>query len=181
MMAGRLLYLVGATAARKQQLLQHLRARLTEYDPLVIAHRYVCGAPPAVPADVVVLSEAEYQLRRARGLFVLQWERKSVQYAIGTEINYWLAVGLSVLVNGSRGHMRQAFGDYPDMTIVWLSARATLAVADGRTPVGLVPEAPPRTVTGRYLMRLDANGSVSSAAEQLLGAIRDDRRAAQNG
>src|SRR5262245_17336838 len=85
----------------------------------MFAHSYVTGPPGA--ANSVSLSEAEFDLRKRRGLFVMDWEAAGLRYAIGTEINYWLALGLSVVVCGAHEHLEQALRTYPDLTVIWIA------------------------------------------------------------
>ena len=58
--------------------------------------------------------------RAGQRLFAMHWERSGVRYGIGMEINYWLAIGLRVVVEGSRAYLPQALAAYPEMTVLWL-------------------------------------------------------------
>jgi ribose 1,5-bisphosphokinase PhnN len=52
----------------------------------------------------VALSDAEFDARRAAGLFAFDWAAHGFRYAIGAEIDLWRKAGLVVVVSGSREH-----------------------------------------------------------------------------
>lgn len=99
----RLIWLTGPSGAGKDSLLNALR----EAPPanLVIAHRYITRPADAGGENHVALSEAEFRRREALGLFAISWQAHGLSYALGEEIDHWLARGLNVLVNGSRLHL----------------------------------------------------------------------------
>ncbi|ORM71348.1 ribose 1,5-bisphosphate phosphokinase PhnN [Pantoea wallisii] len=99
----RLIWLTGPSGAGKDSLLNALR----EAPPanLVIAHRYITRPADAGGENHVALSEAEFRRRAALGLFAISWQAHGFSYALGEEIDHWLARGLNVLVNGSRLHL----------------------------------------------------------------------------
>jgi ribose 1,5-bisphosphokinase len=66
----------------------------------VFAHRYVAGRANAGRSDEIELPEAEFLARIRHRLFAMHWESGDVRYGIGMKINYWLAVGLSVVHAG---------------------------------------------------------------------------------
>jgi ribose 1,5-bisphosphokinase len=121
MTEGRLFFIVGASDMSKDRLLAYARAHLDDNHPVMFAHRYTTRPIGLNGASHVGLSEAEFDLRRRLGLFVMTWEVAGLRYGIGTEINYWLAMGLSVVVNGSHAHIDRALNAYPEMTVVWVS------------------------------------------------------------
>jgi ribose 1,5-bisphosphokinase len=38
-----------------------------------------------------------------------------MHYGIGSELNHWLAKGLTVVMNGSRAYLSEASGNYPEL------------------------------------------------------------------
>lgn len=108
---GKLIYLVGASGSGKDSLLQALREQQTI--PLLVAHRYITRACNAGSENHIELSETEFMQRRSQGLFALNWQANQHYYALGIEIDQWLAQGINVVVNGSRAHLpvaRERYG-----------------------------------------------------------------------
>lgn len=110
-MTGRLIWLMGASGSGKDSLLNALRATVSG-EPLLVAHRYITRAADAGGENHVALSEGEFFQRKARGLFAIDWQAHGFYYALGREIDLWLAQGLDVVVNGSRLHLPQARARY---------------------------------------------------------------------
>ncbi|MEI2627331.1 ribose 1,5-bisphosphokinase [Erwinia aphidicola] len=103
---GRLIWLMGPSGSGKDSLLLALR----ECAPpqVVVAHRYITRSATAGGENHVALSEHEFMRRREYGLFALDWQAHQFYYALGIEIDLWLASGLDVVVNGSRLHLAAA-------------------------------------------------------------------------
>ncbi|OON39794.1 ribose 1,5-bisphosphate phosphokinase PhnN [Izhakiella australiensis] len=99
----RLIWLMGASGAGKDSLLQALRAQTPP--ALLIAHRYITRSADAGGENHIALSSQEFQRRCAAGLFAVHWQAHDQHYGLGIEIDLWLERGLDVLVNGSRLHL----------------------------------------------------------------------------
>lgn len=99
----RLIYLMGASGAGKDCLLSALRAE--KPTNIIVAHRYITRAAHAGAENHVALSEQEFFLRVAQGLFALHWQAHQHLYGVGIEIDLWLQRGLDVMVNGSRAYL----------------------------------------------------------------------------
>ncbi|OHV08638.1 ribose 1,5-bisphosphokinase [Kushneria phosphatilytica] len=100
----RLIYLMGASGVGKDSLLRGLREMAPER---LVAHRYITRRG-TLDEQHIALSEAEFERRHAAGLFCLHWHAHGLRYGVGIEITQWLALGHSVIVNGSRGHLDTA-------------------------------------------------------------------------
>ena len=100
----RLIWLMGASGSGKDSLLDALREAAPE--GVLVAHRYITRAADAGGENHIALSEAEFQRRRANGLFAIDWQAHQQAYAVGIEIDLWLAQDLDVVVNGSRLHLQ---------------------------------------------------------------------------
>ncbi|GHT86986.1 ribose 1,5-bisphosphate phosphokinase PhnN [Betaproteobacteria bacterium] len=135
-MQGALIYLMGPSGAGKDSLLTALRQ--SDAKNLLIAHRYITRPVNSRDDEQhVFLSEAEFQGRRQRGLFSLDWQAHGDAYAIGTEVDNWLQYGFWVVVNGSREYLPTAKAKYGKrlIPVCLLVTRKTLEkrlVARGR-------------------------------------------------
>jgi len=109
-MAGALVYVMGPSGAGKDAVLGRARAMLAIDLPIVFAHRYITRPADTGGENHVALSEAEFALRRAHGLFTFHWQAHGNDYGIGREILAWRHAGLTVVVSGSREHFRTMHG-----------------------------------------------------------------------
>lgn len=164
--------------------MRYARDRLDQRVPVVFSHRYITRPPEPNGENHIALSRAEFQLRKACRLFVMDWESHGCCYGIGTEINYWLAMGLNVVVNGSRGYLGTALELYPDMKVIWISADAGLMAARlarrGRESkaeiaarLGRAPHAP--ALPAGNVVRIRNDGPLALAGEELVAALMRDR------
>lgn len=103
LLMARLIWLMGASGAGKDTLLQALRESMPT--GLLVAHRYITLAVDAGGENHIALREVEFQRRWEAGLFAVHWQAHHQHYALGIEIDLLLARGLDVLANGSRLHL----------------------------------------------------------------------------
>ncbi len=118
---GRLFYVIGPSGAGKDSFMQLVRKQLGSQ--VLVAHRYITRAASAGGENHVELSDEEFRLRQQLGLFALDWEANGHRYALGCELERWLASDVDVMVNGSRASLPRAqarFGErlVPVMIIV---------------------------------------------------------------
>jgi ribose 1,5-bisphosphokinase len=176
---GRLIYLVGPSGAGKDSVLARLRALLRPADQLVVAHRYITRPADAGGENHVALSTEEFLQRRAAGCFALHWESHGLHYGIGREVDLWLALGLRVVVNGSRAHAALLPECCPHAEIVEIAASEPVIrqrlLARGRESA---PAIEARLARNRALadcpaaLRIVNEGSVDAAALTLLAWAR---------
>lgn len=180
----RIVYLMGASGAGKDSLLRYVRERAAGLGVL-FAHRYVTRPAGAGGENHVALSEEEFALREARGLFALSWRSNGLCYGIGLELDGWLGAGLNVVLNGSREHLPAARGKYPQLVPVLVRAdagsiRERLARRGREDPAALEARMAKaagldRAVTGQAkdsLHEIDNNGALEAAGESLLALLR---------
>ncbi|MBD3766984.1 MAG: phosphonate metabolism protein/1,5-bisphosphokinase (PRPP-forming) PhnN [Gammaproteobacteria bacterium] len=98
---GRLFYVVGASGAGKDALMQAARVVLAGKS-ILFAHRYITRSNVDTSENFVQLLDAEFAQRKCLGLFWLSWQSHQLNYAVGTEVRQWLQAGIRVVVNGSR-------------------------------------------------------------------------------
>jgi ribose 1,5-bisphosphokinase len=175
---GRLFYLVGASCAGQDGLLDYARRQLGGRHPIMFAHRYVTQSASARTEYDVLLSEAEFALRKRHGLFVMDWESRGIRYGMGNEINYWLAMGLSVVARGSRAYLGDALKAYPDMTLIWLGvaspAQSARDAGDTRLDAESAPAGHPSVpmpANGRRIVHIGSDRSAAVAGEKLVSVL----------
>ncbi|HER26455.1 MAG TPA: phosphonate metabolism protein/1,5-bisphosphokinase (PRPP-forming) PhnN [Rhodospirillales bacterium] len=111
-MAPRLYYIMGASGAGKDSLLQYARENLKKGSSILFAHRYITRPADAGGENHIALSQEEFLLREKTDCFAMTWESHGFKYGIGIEIDDWLARGADVVVSGSRGHFQEAAARY---------------------------------------------------------------------
>ena len=119
-MAGRLVYLIGPSGSGKDSLLRAAAEPLAGIGAC-IATRLITRPSGSIGEEGAIgLDSQEFHARRERGEFALHWHANDLHYAIPREIDDWLAAGRTVLVNGSRAHLREARRAYPGLLPVLL-------------------------------------------------------------
>lgn len=178
---GRLYYIVGASGVGKDSLMQYARSHLSPDARVAFAHRYITRAHDAGGENHIALSAEEFELRKRHGAFAMDWSTHGYRYGVGTEIHYWLATGLSVVVNGSRGYLGTALESYPDLKVVWVTAaqEVILRRLEGRgresgeqiaQRVNRNVSAMPARASG-FMMLLDNSGPLEIAGERLVALL----------
>jgi ribose 1,5-bisphosphokinase len=182
---GRLIYLVGPSGAGKDSVLARLREVSRPADRLLVAHRYITRPADAGGENHVALSEHEFLQRRDAGCFALHWQSHGLHYGIGSEIELWLAQGLSVVVNGSRAHAANLAETCPHAEVVEVTAAETTIrqrlLARGRENAAAVDARLARNRALAYCpasYRILNEGSLDEAAQRLLSWARGETRAA---
>ena len=185
-MTGRLVYVVGPSGSGKDSLLDWARARIGADVPVVFAHRYITRPEGAGWENYVGLTDGEFALRLAHGLFAMHWASHSRRYGIGIEIDQWLARGLDVVVSGSRAYLPEALARHPDLALVWVTApvemlrerlqrrgRESAAEIAARLERGVALGVPPRSPT----MTVANDGPIERAGAALLAWLARDAAA----
>jgi ribose 1,5-bisphosphokinase len=119
---GQLVYVIGASGAGKDTLIQYARTALNGSGSILFAHRYITRPPVEGKENHQYLSEQEFRQRRDAGLFAFSWDSHGSYYGIGIEIEAWLEAQFTVVINGSRLYLDTARQRYPHMTVVHISA-----------------------------------------------------------
>lgn len=125
-MKGVLLYVIGPSGSGKDSLMSYARVTLENDSDVVFAHRYITRPHDAGGENHVALSEAEFNSRLKQNLFCLHWRSHGMSYAMGCEINLWLAKGLTVIMNGSRAYLSQASQKYPELVPVLIEVSSDI-------------------------------------------------------
>lgn len=183
-MKGQLFYIVGASGVGKDSLIQYARQRLAGDAAVLFAHRYITRPPISNGENHIELSEREFTLRERNGLFALAWRSHGYRYGVGCEIDLWIERSLTVVVSGSREFLPQARARYPDMSLVWISARPQVLAARlqrrGRESGSEMIERLTRSSRVKATPPADAlhisnEGSIEQAGSELLDVLLSKR------
>lgn len=110
-----LFYVIGASGSGKDSLIRYARTHISEDAEVLFTHRYITRPADAGGENHVALDNKEFISRQQKRCFAMSWYSHNTHYGIGIEINQWLAKGLNVVVNGSRGYLQQAARLYPEL------------------------------------------------------------------
>jgi len=175
---GALFYVIGPSGSGKDSLMTYAREKLAGNPKVVFAHRYITRPHDAGGENHIALTEDEFEARLNAGLFAMHWESHHCCYAIGKEINMWLAKGCNVVMNGSRGHLPYARQHYPELRPVWIEVnpqvlekrlRSRQRESEADIQERLVRAAAYRAPLGELLIRND--GALEVAGGQLVNLI----------
>ena len=181
MIMAKLFYVIGASGAGKDSLIDYIREKLPDDAPVVIAHRYITRPADAGGENHVALNKQEFLLREQQGCFAMHWYSHETCYGIGTEINQWLNRKLDVIVNGSRAYLHEAARRYPNLIPVLISVdpdvlrgrlrargRENEQQINQRLQQAIQLE---KTVRHPNLLRVENNGRMQDAGQRLLNLI----------
>ncbi|PKM33735.1 MAG: phosphonate metabolism protein/1,5-bisphosphokinase (PRPP-forming) PhnN [Gammaproteobacteria bacterium HGW-Gammaproteobacteria-12] len=175
-----LIYVVGASGSGKDSLMRYAREKLAAEQGICFAHRYITRAADAGGENHVALSPEEFATRRKARLFALSWRSHELSYGIGIEINQWLAKGVAVVVNGSRGYLAEARQNYPEIVPVYIEVPEALLrerlLARGRESVEQIEQRLSRNKALQPQRQQDRviinDGSLETAGDALVELIR---------
>lgn len=184
-MANALIFVIGPSGSGKDTLIDLARQRLGQEPDLCFAHRYITRPAAAGGENHVALTEEEFLARQSAGLFAMSWESHGCHYGIGIEINQWLAMGLTVVVNGSRGYLDTALTHYPDLRPVLVDVdrevlKARLALRAREAPEDIERRLSRNSEldleSDKDCLRVDNNHSPDEACLRLVSIINQYRR-----
>ncbi|HZY37062.1 MAG TPA: phosphonate metabolism protein/1,5-bisphosphokinase (PRPP-forming) PhnN [Mucilaginibacter sp.] len=175
----KLFYVIGASGAGKDTLMNYARLKINGSEPVIFAHRYITREPGNSNENHVYLSPEEFKLRAEAGFFALHWESHGKHYGIGAEIDLWLKNGFNVVVNGSRQYLPQAQRLYPKITIVLIQASPEVIsrrlAGRGRESADEIEKRIKRSdeinCDLTNCMQIQNDDSVESAGDELLNTI----------
>lgn len=176
-----LFYVIGASGAGKDSLIQYLRKTMPDDAPVLFAHRYITRPADAGGENHVALSRREFERRKELGCFAMHWFSHETHYGIGKEINVWLSHGLDVVMNGSRGFLQEATKLFPNLVPVLISVDPEILsdrlYARGRESANQIQQRLiqaiklEKEVAHQRLIKIENNSLLENAGEQLLNAI----------
>ncbi|WP_137921378.1 phosphonate metabolism protein/1,5-bisphosphokinase (PRPP-forming) PhnN [Hydrogenophaga sp. 2FB] len=122
-MSRRLVYVMGPSGVGKDSVLDWLKAHAPARPVVHFARRTVTRPVNAGGEDHEALCTDAFEQQTQADAFALHWQANGLRYGVRHGQLAPLRQGRCVLVNGSRGHLRQALEAYPDMTVVHITAR----------------------------------------------------------
>lgn len=180
-MTGRLFLIVGPSGAGKDTVIAGTMALLAPADDVLLARRIITRlAHPGGAEDHLPVTPEAFARLRAAGAFALDWDSHGLRYGIGGEVRSWLAAGMTVIANGSRGALQQAraaFGPAlvateitarPETLAARLTARGRESAADIAARLTRSDSLPPAPVD----LTIPNDDSPDMASGLLLAAIR---------
>lgn len=185
---GCLVYLIGPSGSGKDSLLRAAAEPLEAMGARIATRLITRPAGSIGEEQAVGLDPREFQARAGRGEFALHWHANQLDYAISREIDDWLAEGRVVVVNGSRGHLREARRAYPGLLPILLRVDETILrqrlLRRGRETFEQIEARLQRSrrmeselADEPGLCRLDNSGPLENGVRQLLALIDAHRSA----
>lgn len=179
-MNGRLIYVVGPSGAGKDSLLAWVREHLPANAPLHWARRTITRpADAGGEAHEGLDDEGFERVVQAQG-FAMHWQANGLRYGIRLEEVAHQEHGRWVLINGSRAYLRQAARLYPGMTVIHITADASVLrqrlVKRGRESAQEIERRIERAVDlqvpeGSALHEVRNNDQLEAAGRQLMTLI----------
>ncbi len=186
MHTGRLFYLIGASGTGKDSLLRYLQTHLSPENRVMFPRRYITRPADAGGEEHIEITAEAFQQRVQQNGFAMHWQSHGYRYGIGREIDAWLGVGFSVVLNGSRHYLETALARYPNLQPVLIKVshdalfeRLTLRGRENAQEIEQRlqrAEALDELLTHRDLCVLHNNGPLREAGEALRNLILSDPR-----
>jgi len=174
-----LFYIVGASGAGKDSLMEYARLRINGSSPVLFAHRYISRPPKEGNENHLYVSPEEFRLRRDKGLFALHWVSHGLYYGIGKEIDNWMENGFHVVVNGSRQYLPVAVECYPALVTIVIEADPDVIrhrlISRGREPAQDIEKRlqrqPDQWNSGAGRISIYNNGPLEEGGNALVAAL----------
>jgi len=178
-----LFYVIGASGAGKDTLMNYARQTINGTCAVIFAHRYITRLPDNGNENHIYLTPEEFRLRRDAGFFALHWESHGKYYGVGAELNNWLKEGFNVVVNGSREYLPMAREIYPEIVVVLIEASpetvALRLASRGRESADEIESRISRTQQINTdlgnCIKIQNNHTVESAGDRLIRVISTEK------
>lgn len=183
-MSQRLVYVVGPSGAGKDSVLSWLRAH-TPASASVHWARRIIDRPASHTPDAenhLAVDTPTFEKLLAQGELAMHWQANAHHYGIHTdELEPLKQPQTCVVVNGSRAHLPTAAQHYPGLTVVHITAHATVlrdrllararesqAEIEARLSRQVALKPPP----GCNCIEIQNTTTVADAGQQLLAGLR---------
>lgn len=185
---GRLIFLMGPSGSGKDSVIDHSRPALAALG-VAIVRRVITRSAEAIGEEAHSVSLQRFLALREQGAFALDWQANGLHYGIPAEIDAWLADGRWVLVNGSRGHLREAREKYSDLLPILITVTADVLrqrlLGRGRESHAEIEQRLARNQRvpaelGSDVRYLDNSTTLDEAARRLLALLQEAGLPVQN-
>jgi len=160
-----LFYVIGASGAGKDSVMNFVRMKLKGKRSILFAHRYITRLPDAATENHIYLTPQEFKARLRAGLFAMDWRSHENYYGIGKEINYWMHQGLTVIVNGSREYLPEAQEKYKKLQPILIETSPEI-VLQRLQERG-------RETTKEIIERIERNARLSLDGDNIIRVLND--------
>lgn len=175
----KLFYVIGASAAGKQQVINYARKKINGARPVIFAHQYITMPSNDGIGNHISLSGEEFRSRLDRGAFSLYWYSNGCYYGVGSEIDNWMHQGYNVVINGSRKYLNIARLVYPDMVTISVEASPQIMMQRLQLRGNKISEEILEAITQsceitshlENCIRITNNGTVEQGGDQLVTII----------
>lgn len=123
-MSHRLVYVIGPSGAGKDSVLGKLREEWPAHIPVHWSTRTITRPADAGGEQHEAVDASSFQQLRQSDAFAMHWHANGLSYGIRREEVEPLHTGRWVFVNGSRGHLPHLLEQWPEATVVHISASA---------------------------------------------------------
>lgn len=178
-MTHRLIYVVGPSGAGKDSVLHRLRGAWAGQPPAHWARRTITRpAQPGGEANECV-DRPRFERLQQQGDFAMHWHANGHAYGIRHGELAPLSGGHCVFVNGSRAHLPQLLGQWPEATVVQITAPSEVLLqrlrARNRESVQAISDRLARGVQVELpasAIRIVNDGPLDEAVDMLLAALQ---------
>jgi len=160
-----LFYVIGASGAGKDSVMNFVRTKLKGKRSIVFAHRYITRPPDSKTENHIYLSPQEFKARLKGGLFAMDWKSHDNYYGIGKEINYWMHQGFTVIVNGSREYLPEAQEKYKQLKPILIETSPEILLKR--------LQARGRETTKELVERIERNSRLTMERENITRILND--------
>ena len=179
-MTQRLIYVIGPSGAGKDSVLHGLRARWIALPPAHWIRRTITRVPQAGGEEHESVSEAGFLSLQQVDAFAMAWQANGLSYGVRHSELDPLENGQCVFVNGSRAYLPQVLRQWPQATVVHITApsdvllqrlrarqRESVQAISDRLARGIDVELPMNAI------RIVNDGPLTETVDMLLAALRE--------
>ncbi|MEO0978759.1 MAG: phosphonate metabolism protein/1,5-bisphosphokinase (PRPP-forming) PhnN [Pseudomonadota bacterium] len=177
---GRMVLVVGPSGAGKDTLMSALRERLKDRQDVHFARRAITRACDPDAEDHETLTRDEFDRLVAGGETALSWEAHGLGYVVPKAYDARIALGETVIANGSRRVLERAADKYETAIVLLITAPLDI-LADRLAQRGRESRADiekrlqradlePQNVAN--LVRIENTGTVDDGVREMLTALR---------
>jgi ribose 1,5-bisphosphokinase len=176
---GRLVLVVGPSGAGKDTLMNALRQRLAGDGKVLFAKRRITRPADGATETHEPITEKDYDSALASGAYALAWRAHGLGYVLPPDVDDFIRAGGTVVANGSRQALPNAFEKYADPLVLLITApKAVLAerlAARGRETRASIEKRLERANIDMpgvpHLVRIENTGTIDAGVDKMVAAI----------